>query len=469
MIGQIAEKEIRHNLYSIRFPALLVISTILFIFNAILVVTEPIQERPNPQPNTVATTISREHNKLQFCVQGTSADQNPGMSIMVGGVIEPETSYDEYSLPTGNHLVSFAIGYMDQMDWLFITRIVFSIFAISFTFDAICRERERGTLALMCANPVSRSAILLGKYLGACSTLLIPLAVGMLLNLLIIVTFGGAHGAVSFRMEHWLRICLLGFVSIIYISLFAWLGLLVSAIAQRSSSSLLIALSLWVALVIVIPNVAGLVAEHTSEMESEYQISRRWHQASNPIVIKKLNEQINSGRIRTVDELHSAAEIAYMEIQETVNDMRMDYQKSAIAKHMYARRIAMLSPAAICQYVDESIADSGFERQQRFLKSAQAYYLIYEDYVRSKVGRIVPWCKTYFSAPIRFGDKQVRISSPMPEYYTGDMSDFPHFTEPEWSVIDSLRVSLGNLMILFLWNVFLFITAHYVFVKRNLK
>lgn len=469
MVGQIAGKEIRHNLYSIRFPALLVISTILFIFNAILAVTEPIQEMADPQPNTVATAISREHNKLQFCVQGTSADRNPGMSIMVGGVIEPETSYDEYSLPTGDHLVSFAIGYMDQMDWMFITKIVFSIFAISFTFDAICREWERGTLALMCANPVSRSAVLLGKYLGACGTLLMPLAAGMLLNLLIIVIFGGAHGAVSFRTEHWLRIYLLGFVSIIYMSLFVWLGLLVSTIAQRSSSSLLITLSLWVALVIVIPNVAGLIAEYTSEMESEYQICRRWYQVSNPIVVKKLNEQISSGRIRTVEELHSAAEIAYMEIQETVNDMRVDHQRSVIAKRMYARRMAMVSPAAICQYVGESIADSGFERQQRFLRSAQAYYLIYEDYVRSKVGKIVPWCESNFSTPMRFGERWVRISSPMPEYYRGDMSDFPHFTEPEWSVVDSLRTSLSNLLILFLWNVFLFSAAHYAFMKRSLR
>ena len=65
--------------------------------------------------------------------------------------------------------------------------------------------------------------------------------------------------------------------------------------------------------------------------------------------------------------------------------------------------------------------------------------------------------------------KTCMLSSPQPEEYQDDMSDFPHFDERRWSVLDGLRVSLINLAILFLWNILFFVAAHYVFVKRSLR
>jgi len=95
----------------------------------------------------------------------------------------------------------------------------------------------------MCSNPISRSSVLLGKYLGACGTLMIPLVVGIVINLLIILVVGGIAGTVSLQTEHWMRICLLVLTSIVYVSLFIFLGLLVSTVVRKSSSSLLILLS----------------------------------------------------------------------------------------------------------------------------------------------------------------------------------------------------------------------------------
>ena len=67
------------------------------------------------------------------------------------------------------------------------------------------------------------------------------------------------------------------------------------------------------------------------------------------------------------------------------------------------------------------------------------------------------------------GGERIVVESPQAEDYRGDMSDFPHFNEPAWSIIDSLRVSLINLAILLLWNILFFMAAHYIFVKRSLR
>jgi len=475
MIAQIARKEIHHNLYSIRFPALLVISTILFIFNGILVITEPVQEIPKLEPNTASVTLSRQHDRLQFCARGTSADRIQKMLVRLGGNITPAGLDDPTQLPTGDRLGRFALPHADHMDWTFIIKIVFSLFAIIFTFDAICWEREQGTLTLMCANPISRSSVLLGKYLGAVGTLLMPLMVGVIINLLVIVAAGGILGSVSLQAEHWLRIGLLTLASMMNISLFALLGLLVSAAAQRSSSSLLILLAFWVALVIVLPNLAGIVSEHTSETESEYQLSRRRRQIWEPggmgeMGMGEVQKQIESGKIKTQEQADEAAEEISTKILGIINDIESTHRDALVVKRRIARRIAMVSPAAIYQYTAEIIADSGFERQQRFLSSVRDYYRVYENYVREKVGKIVPACKWSFAMITTTEDgTNLTVSSPYPEQYSGDMSDFPYFNEPRWSIMDSLRTSLSNLGILFLWNILLFVTTHYIFAKRSLR
>ena len=92
-----------------------------------------------------------------------------------------------------------------KIDWVFIG-ILMSFFAILFTFDAIAGERARGTLSLMMSNTVSRGQVLFGKYIGAFVTLMVPLLISILMNLLII----HFSGNIPFASEHWLRILGMG-------------------------------------------------------------------------------------------------------------------------------------------------------------------------------------------------------------------------------------------------------------------
>jgi ABC-type transport system involved in multi-copper enzyme maturation permease subunit len=435
---------------------------VLFVFNGILAITEPTAEVHKTNPDTVFIDIDRQSSKLQFCARGTIADRVRSSRIKIGGAISPVTEDNLYRLPTGDNLGRFALPHADHIDWVFIVKMIFSLFAIIFTFDAISWERENGTLKLICANSVSRSSILIGKYLGACGTVMIPLAVGLIVNLIIIMVLGGVIGNLSLDSSYGARIILLITTSFLYISLFILLGLLVSTWVQRSSSSLLILLAFWVVLVIVIPNLAGIIAEHTVKTESEYQISKKRRQIWN-------TGELDKSKIDTQEDLDRVMEENFLKMIKLINKTASDHQNALVEKRRTARRIAMISPAAIYQFLSESMADSGFERQQGFMKNLRDYYPVYENYVREKVGKIIPWSGWSFSMTITIKDKPMGAMSPAPEHYKGDMSDFPYFSEPRWSVTDSLRVSLNNFAILFLWNILLFISAHYIFVKRSLR
>ena len=111
-----------------------------------------------------------------------------------------------------------------KIDWvLFVSSWVFLLFYL--LFDAIAGERVRGTLSLMMSNPIPRGQVLFAKYLGAFFTLIIPLLIGVLMNLLIIYLSGN----IPFDSDGWLRI--LGMIGLfaLHISIFIFLGLFFSS------------------------------------------------------------------------------------------------------------------------------------------------------------------------------------------------------------------------------------------------
>jgi ABC-type transport system involved in multi-copper enzyme maturation permease subunit len=49
-----------------------------------------------------------------------------------------------------------------------------------FVFDAICGEKERGTLKVLLSNSVPRDLVLLGKWIGGYISLAIPFLIALL-------------------------------------------------------------------------------------------------------------------------------------------------------------------------------------------------------------------------------------------------------------------------------------------------
>ena len=131
-----------------------------------------------------------------------------------------------------------------------------SFIAILFTYDAISGERETGTLSLLMSNSVSRATVLLGKFIGAFLTILLPLLIGILLNLMIV----NASRLVSLSGDEWARVGIIFVISALYISIFLWLGLFISSQFSNSSSSLLVLLLIWIVFVVLIPNTMGVLA-----------------------------------------------------------------------------------------------------------------------------------------------------------------------------------------------------------------
>jgi ABC-type transport system involved in multi-copper enzyme maturation permease subunit len=157
------------------------------------------------------------------------------------------------------------------LDFLFIVTIIMSLLAILFSHDAIAGERQSGTLRLVISNSISRTTILFGKFIGGAASLLIP----FILSLLVGALYISINPSIQWDGSAWAELALLTAASIIFITLFYLLGLMVSTFSRYSTTSILNCLFLWVLLILVIPNMCPYISAQLYRIPSIKETQRR--------------------------------------------------------------------------------------------------------------------------------------------------------------------------------------------------
>lgn len=121
--------------------------------------------------------------------------------------------------------------------------LVVPLMALTAGAGTIAGERERGTLLYLLAQPISRTQVLLGKYLGLAAALVCSLCIGFGVSAGVLAWRAGGVGTWSFALLVGCTVLLaLGMLSI---------GVLISVVSRRSAVSTGLALFVWLTLVFV--------------------------------------------------------------------------------------------------------------------------------------------------------------------------------------------------------------------------
>jgi ABC-type transport system involved in multi-copper enzyme maturation permease subunit len=247
-----------------------------------------------------------------------------------------------------------------------------------------------------------------------------------------------------------------------YLSIFAILGLFVSSLVSRSSVVLLILLSTWIILVVVVPNISGILSDKLARVPSEYQTARQVSSILQEQVwgrIEKVRERAKNGELTTEEAIKKETDSAFEKGQNDVRKHYALYENAMKHRAGLTRNISRLSPTALFQYACESLADTGPRREERFLNDAKTYSAIYDSYILEKVGRLVGISYWSFSTDFIVNGKAIYISSPYPQEYQGDKSDFPQFAESKPDLSRNVQEAFLDLAGLALWNLALAILA----------
>ncbi len=449
----IIKREILEHLQSLQFIILIVLSILLFGMNGWITIQKH-REQMNRYSNgvtetahfhsTTQTSLHMRPSPLVLLADGGSKHQPPGYKLEPKGRMTP--------LPTGQK--NFKMPFTPELDWAFVIKVIFSLYVLLLAFRGISGEKEVGTLRLVLSYALRRNQVLLAKYISILLTVGIPLILGGLISLSIVSIF--LSEALSLALVP--RIGLMLLLAFFYLSVFAFLGLFVSAMVGRSSVVLLVLLAAWILLVIVIPNLSGILSDKLTNVPSEYQTARQVSSILKEQVwgrIDKVRERVKQGELTTEEAIKAETDRAFEEGQKEVRNHYAVYNNAMKRRADMARTLSRLSPTGMFQFASESLADTGPRREQRFLKDAKMYSEIYDNYILEKLGRLVGVSHWSFATNMTVNDKPILIRSPHPEEYQGDKSDFPQFIESNPNLAHNIQEAALDLAGLSLWNLVL--------------
>ena len=276
MFSLLVQKELKNILLSPKFTATFLVCSILILISVFIGINEyknaveqfeanqQIAQQDIAQASnwgSVRNIAHREPTPMQIFVSGLHFDV---------GRLSGISSYEDVKLTRSPYSDETIFAIFRFIDFAFIVQVVLSLFAILFTYDAINGERETGTLKLAFANSVSRASYLLAKFTGIWMGLIIPLLIPILIGLLLLMLF-----KIPVSGMEWVSIVSLIGLSILYITFFIGIGILVSALTRKSSLSFLLLLVIWIGGVLILPRMGVMTAGQLVPVESVAQLEAK--------------------------------------------------------------------------------------------------------------------------------------------------------------------------------------------------
>ena len=443
MIWTIAVKEIKENLISLRFVFLLILAAILI---------------PAAIYSNYQTFLGRMADQSQIEARNRShLDQLTPAAIFT----TPDLSIDVYWPPSVTSLFAVGVtaehprhltvtknriepgspleintlwGLFGGIDYLYLVQFIFSLVACLMSFDAVTREKERGTLKSILANRVSRAALVTGKLVGGLFTLLLPLVLAFLVGLGALA-LGGLAWA---RPEFLGRALLILGASLSYVAVFFLFGMLVSSLVASTSTSLIVSLAVWLIAVLVIPRAATLVSQLSDPVKSRQVV---WLEkvAAEDEAEREKGQALESLAQEALDqEEYQHARQAVVRPYEDGLSRRLqaiddDYERQLASQRNLSLYLARLSPAgALTNFVTE-MSNSGVTAEERFRLAAERYREVLRSELFDKVFRdVTPG-----------GRVTMGMNGPI------DPSQLPQFGMREPTLLESFRAT--DLSILLGW------------------
>ena len=289
MLTTLIRRELLDNLMTFRFAVAVFIMLLLVVANTIVLIKDheqrlashnaavkehqrQLQEQKTYSAGTEKLFVDRPPNPLSIFNVGF--DKQLGNEARVSHTYVPSLWDAELHGSDNPFMDMFA-----SMDIVFIFEVILSLLSLIFAYDTLAGEYERGTLRLVLTSHVRRGHILLAKYISAMLCLLAPLLISLLLSVILLTT----TPFISLNTDDFLRIGGIIFTTVVYLSVFYFIGMLISAATRRTSTALMLSMFVWGFLVLVYPNMILAVvpqpkAPRTRAASAFSQIEQMWEE-----------------------------------------------------------------------------------------------------------------------------------------------------------------------------------------------
>jgi ABC-type transport system involved in multi-copper enzyme maturation permease subunit len=469
MLRDIIKKEIQDTIMSPRFVFTFLLCTILILLS---IYTGINNYQAELKEHSAAVALNKKNLESQenyaiLAGTGTKINKKPQvLSTLVSGIWEAvgrvatvNIAYDP-SMVESKYNSNPIFAVFGPLDLSFIVKIVLSLFAILFTYDAIVGEKEKGTLKLALSNNVPRDRLILGKAVGGFVSLLIPLVIPLVLGLLVLMIYPN----ISLSGDDWVRIVLICLMFLLYLSVFFTLGLFISTRTTRSSTSFLLLLFIWVTFVTIIPKASVMIAGQMKPIPSVHEIT-----AQKDAYIQEIQKEAIAEYGEYIKKNPPPADPKEREewgkrVQEWGNEFRgrlttkidernaaieRDYQIKMRQQQKLAVNLSRISPASALMFSSMSLARTGVPEHERFLSSVKAYKPIFTKWINQKIA----------TAPPPGEGQQPKL----------DLSDMPQQEFTPEVLGDSVTRMLPDLFLMVFLIILFFVGAYVSFLRYDVR
>jgi len=301
-----------------------------------------------------------------------------------------------------------------SFDVAFVIVFLLPIFIVALTFDLMSKEKERGTLSLVAAHGVSKTAFILAKGIArALLIFVLLLIVGLAAVAMTEPNLG--DGAMWARFAVWF----------LTVSLYAFfwfaLSLFVNALNRPSVTNGIILANLWLVFVVVIPALVNIAAttlypapsrvELTTEMREATEIADQEAAESREAFFFDHPEM--AGENANADEFYLQVLATDSAVERAVEPLMAEFGSQAQRRQGVVDLLQYVSPAIMTQNALNAISGTGSERFADFTDQVLAFH---ENWRGFFTNRIV---------------KGTRMSA-------AEFDDIPVFEYSGWTVSDVL-------------------------------
>ncbi|MBM4193530.1 MAG: DUF3526 domain-containing protein [Gemmatimonadetes bacterium] len=273
-----------------------------------------------------------------------------------------------------------------RLDLAFVILVVYPLIILALTFDAVAGERERGTLAIVLAQPVDPRRVL-GAKLAARALLALALALG--LTFVAVLLTGVSLG----DPDTWLRLALWCAVIVVYGAFWFGISMAVNAARMSAAASAVSLLAAWLGVVVVLPAVAAAVVTVTHPSPSRIALTTRLREATDAASAKREDAMASflldhpayiadaSGGAPDPNVVSMALQDAaerVMAPEYAAFDAALDAQRDAAASFRF------LSPALVTQAALLDLAGAGEARFRAYERQFDTYHAEWRDFFFSR-------------------------------------------------------------------------------------
>lgn len=317
-----------------------------------------------------------------------------------------------------------------SFDIAFVVIFLLPIFILAMSYDLLSSEKERGTLAMILAHPVSIRELMASKIISRAAIMLaVVLGFGVIALLMV--------GTGLDKAETWLRFGLWMVAALLYTMFWFALAVLVNVYGKNSANNGTVLAGLWLILVVIVPQLVSMLATTLYPAPSRMELTIAAREAQTEAeknLMSKLDEYyydhleiIPEGDERAMDFL-TLAQANVNSIEKAVRPLYDDFQSQLNKQEALVQRFQFLSPAIMMQLSLNEISGTSADRYEHFMGQVHDFHGEWKRFFNTK------FLERY---PMRPAD-----------YDT--FPEFEYMEEPLGAMLARLVPSLLGMLILFL-------------------